>query len=130
MVMDKLKSNGDLFAVEICKSHVHDRSCLIFASFTDDKLKIDTKKVSPTNIENYFYLDAQVQNIIQLYGSAIAAFGAHATEWKDHYKGTCLSSNSNDHVNHPTFDTTVAMGKDHSMLLVMAKYSQDIGSTS
>jgi hypothetical protein len=128
-VVDKLKSDSDLFAVEICKSpHVHDRSCLIFARFTDNKLQTDTKKkVSPSDIKNYYYLDVQAQKIIQLYGSAVAVFDAHATEWKNHCKRTRLSSDSNDYVNHPAFDAIVAMGKDHAMPLVMIEYSQDVG---
>ena len=73
-------------------------------------------------MKNYYDLDAQAKKIIQLYGSAVAAFEAHATEWKNHCTSTrtCLSSNSGDYTNHPAFDAIVAMGKDHAVPLVMA----------
>jgi hypothetical protein len=79
-------------------------------------------------MKNYYDLDAQAKKIIQLYGSAVADFDAHATEWKNHCTSTrtCLSSNSGDYTNHPAFDAIVDMGKDHAMPLVMAEYSQDI----
>jgi hypothetical protein len=103
-------------------------SWLIRAIFADNKLQTDTKKkVPPSDIKNYYFLDAQAKMIIQLYGSAVADFDAQAAEWKDHCAKTRNSSNSNDYVNHPAFDAIVAMGKDHAVPLVMAEYSQDVG---
>ena len=103
-------------------------SWLILARFSDHKLQTDTKKkVPPSDIKNYYFLDVQAKMIIQLYGSAVADFDAQAAEWKDHCAKTRNSSNSNDYINHPAFNAIVAMGKDHAGPLVMAEYSQDVG---
>ena len=103
-------------------------SWLILARFADNKLQTDTKKkVSPSDIKNYYFLDAQAKTIIQLYGSAVADFDAQAAEWKDHCAKIKNSSNSNDYINHPAFNAIVAMGEDHAVPLVMVEYSQDVG---
>jgi hypothetical protein len=103
-------------------------SRLILVCVADNKLQTDTKKkVPPSDIKNYYFLDVQAKMIIQLYGSAVADFDAQAAEWKDHCAKTKNSGNSNDYINHPAFDAIVAMGKDHAVPLVMVEYAQDVG---
>ena len=103
-------------------------SRLILVCVADNKLQTDTKKkVPPSDINNYYFLDAQAKKIIQLYGSAVADFDAQAAEWKDHCAKTKNSSDSNDYINYPAFDAIGAMGKDHTVPLVVVEYAQDVG---
>jgi hypothetical protein len=108
--------------MQVSDYYAHDHLWLIFSHPTDNKLQTDTKKkVSPSDWKNYCFLQVQAKMIIKLYGSTVADFDGHATEWKDHCKRT------NDYIDHPSFDAIVAMGKDNVVPLVMAEYSQDVG---
>jgi hypothetical protein len=126
-VVSKLKNEDDLFAVEICRSHLCGSRQITHDCFpVDNKLQTDTtKKVSPSDIQNYYYLDAQAKKIIQLYGSSVAAFDEQVVAWNAHQNRVSLSSHSRDYTEHPSFDAIVAMGKDHVVPLIMAKYAEN-----
>jgi hypothetical protein len=95
-------------------------------SFEDNALQKDPKKkVSPTDIANYYYLNAQAKNIIALYGATVAEFDEQVDAWKDHQNRVQLSSNSRDYIQHSSYDAIVAMGKDHAVPLIMARYKED-----
>jgi hypothetical protein len=97
-------------------------------SFVDNKLQTDSrKKVPPTDIANYYYLDAQAKKIIQLYGSHITAFEEHVYVWKTHQSNVGFSSKSSAYTTHPSYDAIVAMGKNQVIPLIMAKYAVDQG---
>jgi hypothetical protein len=124
----KLKSN-DLFAVELCKYRItiYGRSRLIFARFTRQHTPDRHDKKSTSERHQELLFPRCTGETDYFHGSAVAAFDAHATEWKNHRTRTRLSRNSGDYVDHLAFDAIVAMGKDHAVPLVMAEYSQDVG---
>lgn len=93
---------------------------------TDNKLQTDSKKkVSPSDIANYYYLDAQAKMIIKLYGSGIAAFEVHADALKAHQANIGPSGDLANFTSHPSYNAIVAMGKDQVAPFVMAEYVED-----
>jgi hypothetical protein len=72
-------------------------------------------------------LDVHAKKIISLYGSSIAAFDVQVVAWKAHQINVQNSSHSRDYIQHPSYDAIVAMGKDHVVPLVMARYAEDRG---
>jgi hypothetical protein len=128
-VVRKLKRH--IFTIELCMcaSRLFLLSALSSDSLrrfsADNKLQTDpNKKVSRDDMMNFYVLNLQVVRIIELYASHVVAVQAQVSAIKA-YQRTCLSSHSNDQIDHDSFRALVAMEKNQIYPLVMAAYAEE-----
>lgn len=92
---------------------------------SDNALQNDsTKKVSPTDVLNYYVLNNQAALIQKYYGNFVSEFDYLVNDWESHHDTVRFSSKSSDYLNHTSYNGLVQMGRS-IIPLVMEKYAHD-----
>ncbi|KAI1418638.1 hypothetical protein F5Y13DRAFT_196426 [Hypoxylon sp. FL1857] len=127
MVVDKLKDQNNLPGCYLCEflltpdEHTSSNQCRLL----DNQLQSDaSKKVSPTNLSQFYILDNQAQDIIKLYGDFVDTYEQNTRLWQAEIEGVNSSAQPEAYTAGPAYKALSAMGKS-IIPLVMYSHSLD-----
>lgn len=116
-----------LFECELCMSlKIQRGKCqanLIAPS--NNRLQTDEKmKVSPDQMEEFWVLDWQAQNIVNLYPSQMKEFNKYVDQWESEQRQSAISSRADSFTSGIGYELIKAMGKS-AVPLIMDRYAED-----
>ncbi|KAI1739957.1 hypothetical protein F4680DRAFT_420791 [Xylaria scruposa] len=97
----------------------------IFGCLLYNQLQTDaSKKISPTDLTQYYILNNQAKDIIKLYGDFVGTYEKHSQDWGAEMERADLSANAGTHKRGSAYKALLSMGSA-IVPLVMYSYSSD-----